>query len=125
MLVPFFYALVARTGLGFCPRNRNIQVQLLSGAPIYMINVKISKKFTFDEEKERVRLIKCFSGLTLTRQLILLDLFCAGDWENWIKSYNVLPDNESDECSEKEYVCCEIMEFFESYYTVGFDVDIV
>lgn len=71
--------------------------------------------YEVDIEAEKARIDKCFVGLVKQRQLHLLDLFVAGKLSEWCEAFNKLPYDDSNECSEKEYVglYSEIMRDFQ------------
>jgi hypothetical protein len=81
------------------------------------MTITVSKQLEFDEEKERKRLIRCFKGATLARQLPILDAFVQGDFEEVIRLFNALPRSKKHECPEQEYVCMFIYDFLRDYYS--------
>ena len=63
-----------------------------------------SRSVEVDLDKERARLKECLKGEQLARQLELVDLFEAGNTEEFAKKYWALPRDEEQEFPEQELV---------------------
>jgi hypothetical protein len=84
--------------------------------------LRFTGQIPIDFKKERERLLKCFKGKVLERQMKLVDLFEAGEFEKWGDLYNSLPYNKENECSEREYVGMIFHDIISILFRQKFDV---
>jgi hypothetical protein len=68
-----------------------------------MKKLRFIAEFEVDFEAERSRIERLFGGDTKKRQLELIDLFEQQKFSEFLKVLGSLPEDEEEECSEREF----------------------
>lgn len=76
------------------------------------MKIRMEKVFEFDLDAERVRLRGCFKGEQLARQEAIVDVFEKREFKKCLELIEALPYDNEVECSEQEYICPAIQDFF-------------